>query len=64
MLHERRRKVKRIIEIEIGCCGDCPYYNWKKHNCGKGAKEEGKPTDNFYVNCPLNYREEEKNDAD
>lgn len=19
--------MKRIIEIEIGCCGDCPYYN-------------------------------------
>ncbi len=24
----------RIIEIEIGCCGECPYYSMKKHKCG------------------------------
>ena len=48
--------MKRIIEIEIGCCGDCPYYSWKKHKCGKGATDEGKATDKFYADCPLKWR--------
>lgn len=25
--------MSRIIEIEIGCCGECPYYSMKKHKC-------------------------------
>lgn len=50
--------VKRIIEIECSCCGDCPYYNWKKHKCGKGATE-GVAADPFYSDCPLNWREED-----
>lgn len=36
----------------ITCCGDCAYYNWKKHKCTR-ATEEGKPTDHFYADCPL-----------
>lgn len=43
----------RIIEIEIGCCGDCPFYKWKKHKCSKGAVDEGEAQDHFYVDCPL-----------
>lgn len=48
---------KRIIEIEISCCGDCPYYDYKKHRCSKGAVDEGEPTDSFYADCPLTYIE-------
>lgn len=36
----------------ITCCGDCGYYNWKKHSCTR-AKEEGTGKDRFYVDCPL-----------
>lgn len=50
---------KRILEIEVGCCGDCPYYNYKKHKCEKGAIDEGEATDKFYVDCPLNWYEKE-----
>lgn len=32
--------MKRIIEIEIGYCGDCPFYNWKRHKCNKGANHQ------------------------
>lgn len=49
--------MKRIIEIEIGCCGDCPFYNWKRHNCNKGAKDEGNAQDHFYADCPLKWRD-------
>lgn len=31
---------RRYIKIEVGCCGECPYYSWKKHKCGKGATAE------------------------
>ena len=51
--------MRRILEIEVSCCGDCPYYNWKKHKCGKGAEEEGKPSDSFYMDCPLKWKEVE-----
>ncbi len=47
----------RIIELEIGCCGDCPYYNYRIHRCKQGATDEGKQTDNFYADCPLKWRE-------
>lgn len=50
--------MKRIIKIEICCCGDCPYYDYKKHKCKIGATDEGKPTDNFYADCPLAWEEE------
>lgn len=46
---------KRIIEIECNCCGECPYYNWKKHKCRLGAVE-GEQRDPFYSDCPLNWR--------
>ena len=45
--------------VKIYCCGDCIYYNWKKHKCNRGASEEGKPTDRFYRDCPLGLNEEE-----
>jgi hypothetical protein len=47
----------RIIEIEVGCCGDCPFYNWRRHKCSKGATDEGTPQDNFYSDCPMKWRE-------
>lgn len=54
--------MNRIIEIEIGCCGDCPYYNWEKHKCDKGAIDEGTPRDRlFYKDCPLKWRETTEN---
>ena len=49
--------MKRIIEIEIGCCGDCPYYNWKKHKCGQGAIDNGDDRDHFFADCPLKWHE-------
>lgn len=24
----------------ITLCGECGYYNWQKHKCSKGAKDE------------------------
>lgn len=51
---------KRIIKIKTGCCGDCPFYNFKKHKCTKGAKEEGEAQDHFYLDCPLDWEEEQK----
>lgn len=45
------------IEIELSCCGDCPFYNWKKHKCSKGAKNEGKAQDSFYSDCPFKQRD-------
>lgn len=57
---------RRYIRIEVGCCGDCPYYNYRKHKCGKGAVNETRPFDPFYDDCPLEWeeieREEDKND--
>lgn len=42
-----RKPYKRIY-----CCGDCIYYDWKKHACKRGAHEEGRATDNFFADCP------------
>lgn len=36
----------------ITCCGDCGYYNWKKHKCTR-ATDEGDARDKFYADCPL-----------
>ena len=44
---------------KIYCCGDCINYDWKKHRCKRGASEEGKPTDNFFRDCPNGLYEEE-----
>ena len=54
----------RIIEIEIGCCGECPYYSMKKHKCQRGAVDEGEPRDHFYRDCPLPWHEISENDMD
>lgn len=48
--------MKRIISIEIGCCGDCPYYDWKWNKCSKGAKEKGSWKEDFLLDCPLNWK--------
>ena len=36
----------------IRCCGDCGYYNWKKHKCTR-ATDEGDAQSSFYADCPL-----------
>lgn len=36
----------------ITCCGDCGYYNWKKHKCTR-ATDEGDARSTFYADCPL-----------
>lgn len=38
--------------VKITCCGDCIYYDWKKHKCKRGAVQEGKPQDHFFRDCP------------
>lgn len=30
----------RYIKIEVSCCGDCPYYDWKKHMCKKERQKK------------------------
>lgn len=37
----------------IECCGDCVYYNWKKHRCTRGAHVDTKPASEFFADCPL-----------
>ena len=54
----------RIIEIEIGCCGECPYYSMKKHKCQRGAADEGDPRERFFRDCPLPWHEISENDMD
>lgn len=46
--------------VKVYCCGDCIYYNRKKHKCNLGATDEGKPTDNFYRDCPIGICIEEE----
>lgn len=36
----------------IKCCGECAYYNMKKHKCMGGAQDPGKTEDSFYTDCP------------
>ncbi len=40
---------------EVGTCGDCIYYDWKEHKCGRGAHEVGKPHDTFIKIALLDY---------
>lgn len=54
----------RIIEIEIGCCGECPYYSMEKHKCRLGAVDEGDPREHFFRGCPLPWHEISENDMD
>lgn len=49
--------------IKVYCCGDCIYYNWKKHKCNRGAHEEGKADEHFFRDCPIGICEEEDEDA-
>ena len=44
----------RYIKIEVGCCGDCPYYNWKKHKCSKGLRKKSRRRITFTVIAHLN----------
>lgn len=36
----------------ITCCGDCAYYDWKKHKCSR-LNNAGEINGHFYENCPL-----------
>jgi len=36
----------------IKCCGECAYYNMKKHKCMGGAKDPDKTESSFYADCP------------
>lgn len=58
--HKPRKEYKKIY-----LCGDCGFYNWKKHKCSRGATKEGTATDKFYKDCPLPGGEEtEEKEAD
>ena len=46
--------------VKIYCCGDCIYYNWKKHRCIRGAHVDGNATEHFYQDCPLGLCEEDE----
>ena len=55
--------MNRIIEIEIGCCGECPFYNWERHKCDKGATDCGGAGSRFHKDCPLKWREVTKKES-
>lgn len=59
---------RRKITLEIGCCGDCPYYNWKpkqtsKRGCMKGANA-AIGNGHFFEDCPLEFSVIEKEAGD
>ena len=60
-VHVKEKGTAKSIReyTKIYCCGDCINYDWKKHKCKRGASEEGKPTDNFFRDCPNGLFEEE-----
>ena len=66
MNRNRVYKTKKDCEPEqgkrakVGTCGDCIYYDWKEHKCGRGAHEVGKPHDAFYQDCSLGLYEEKE----
>ena len=35
----------------ITCCGDCVYYDWRKHKCKNGYNKESNAQDHFYDDC-------------
>lgn len=38
----------------ITCCGDCGYYNWKKHKCTRCNNIEPEDArEKFFQDCPL-----------
>lgn len=50
--------------VKVYCCGDCIYYNLKKHKCSLGARDEGEAQDHFYRDCPLGIHIEQKPTVD
>lgn len=50
--------------VKIYCCGDCVYYDWKKHKCKRGAHEEGQGYQHFYRDCPVGINVEEVDEGD
>ncbi len=44
---------------KIYCCGDCIYYDYKRHKCKRGARDEGTGRENFYRDCPEKIYTEE-----
>lgn len=45
---------------KIYCCGDCIHYDYKRHQCKRGARDEGTGREHFYRDCPeMIYTEEE-----
>lgn len=46
--------------VKIYCCGDCVYYDWKKHRCRRGAYVEGNNDESFYRDCPLGIFKEKE----
>lgn len=46
--------------VKIYCCGDCGYYDWRKHKCQRGAKvDDGS---RFFRDCPIGIHEEKDDD--
>lgn len=47
--------------VKIYCCGDCGYYDWRKHKCQRGAKvDDGS---RFFRDCPIGIHEEKDGDG-
>ena len=46
--------------VKIYCCGDCGYYDWKKHKCKRGAKVDDGSS--FFRDCPIGIHEEKDGD--
>lgn len=57
-----REEIRMREYVKIYCCGYCVNYNWKKHKCSLGAKDEGKAQDNFYRDCPLGIHVEKEDE--
>jgi len=50
----KSREYKRIY-----CCGDCVYYDMRKHKCKLGAHVESDAKRHFYDDCPFDTHVEE-----
>jgi len=54
------RMVAMAEYVKIYCCGDCGYYDWKKHKCKRGAEiDDGS---RFFRDCPIGIHEEKDDD--
>lgn len=47
--------------VKIYCCGDCVYYDRKKHKCKRGAKVDDGSC--FFRDCPIGIHEEKDGDT-